>query len=118
MLDVHSSCAVLDTDKTRWSKHYLTEGANIEEKSNFGQTLLMSAAGFGHDAVGQTLLGRGADIEAKDNDGHPSCMLLDAGTTWRSQTLLGRGTDIEAKDHFGWSYMVLDTDTTQWSNIA
>ena len=46
----------------------LAAGADVNAKTNFGMTALMTAAAKGHRPIAQTLLDRGADLKAKDNN--------------------------------------------------
>jgi ankyrin repeat protein len=46
-----------------------SEGIKPDSKDSNGYTPLMWAAGYGHEAVAELLLKKGADVEAKDNNG-------------------------------------------------
>ncbi len=65
----------------------------------YGYTPLLWAARYGHDAVVQLLLEKGADLEAKDKDGWtPLLWAAENGHNAVVQQLLEKGADLEAKD--------------------
>jgi ankyrin repeat protein len=77
-------------------------GANIEAKTNDGETALMAAAIKGHKAIVQLLLESGANIEAKTNDGKTVLMFAAInGYEATVQLLLKSGANIEAKTNDG-----------------
>jgi ankyrin repeat protein len=54
----------------------LDAGANLEEKDNMGQTPLHIAAGSNRNEIINSLLQRGAKINAQDNDGLFVCLFV------------------------------------------
>jgi len=84
-------------------RHILDQGGNVEDKAKdwYGYTPLNRAAEHGHMKVLSLLLDRGADIEAKDNDGNTPLLWAINSQTEALVFLLDRGADIEAKDSLG-----------------
>ncbi|RYP77373.1 hypothetical protein DL771_001168 [Monosporascus sp. 5C6A] len=79
------------------------KGAAVEARyKEYSQTPLCWAAENGREAVVQLLLDKGANIEAKDNDGRtPLSWAVEKGHEAVIKLLLDKGANIEAKDNDG-----------------
>jgi len=84
-------------------KHHLDAGVDVNLKDEFGkQTPLHEAATYGHKEVAELLIAKGADVNAKDDDGVTP--LFDAallGHTAIAELLIEKGADVNAKDMGG-----------------
>ena len=92
-------------------KILISAGADINDKTDHGQTALMFAAHNGQSGVVQVLLDAGADINASDNDGWTA--LIYAARYGRSKIvdlLIAAGADVNAKNNIGETYLV-------WANV-
>jgi ankyrin repeat protein len=83
-------------------KTYLEQGGDPNAKTDYGDTLLQSAAKSGDRQLVEFLLTKGADINAKDIDG--STVLhyaAESGDRQLVEFLLTKGSDLKAKGHYG-----------------
>ncbi|RYO97164.1 hypothetical protein DL764_007368 [Monosporascus ibericus] len=75
---------------------------DLDVKDSYGRTPLSYAAKYGHGAVVQQLLEKGADIEAEDSYGQtPLSFAAENGHEAVVQQLLEKGADVEAEDGYG-----------------
>jgi ankyrin repeat protein len=82
----------------------IKRGADVEAKSNYGQTPLHWASERNYIERAKLLLERGADLEAKDNDGWTPLHLASANNYIElAKLLLDAGADVKAKDNDGWT---------------
>ncbi|KAK3937769.1 ankyrin repeat protein [Diplogelasinospora grovesii] len=82
--------------------------AGIYFESTFHRRITMNdlclASHFGHEAVVQQLLAKGADIDAKDNDSRtPLLYAAQSGHEAVVQRLLAKGADVNVKGRDGWT---------------
>lgn len=84
-------------------KKILAEGANINGHiGKYGETALMLAVRNGHTDTVELLINKGADIEAKDEDGQTPLMFEAAwGDIETVKLLIDKGAAIEARDDDG-----------------
>jgi ankyrin repeat protein len=73
-------------------------------QTSYRQTALYLMAACGHEAVVQLLLEKGADVDAKDNDGG-TALHKTAGSGHEAvvRLLLEKGADVDAKSNDGWT---------------
>ncbi|OBT63922.1 hypothetical protein VE03_05994 [Pseudogymnoascus sp. 23342-1-I1] len=78
----------------------LESGLAANLKDSYGQTPLSWAAGNGHEAVVQVLLGKGAEVDAKDIEygRTPLSWAAEDGHEAVVQVLLGKGAEVDTKD--------------------
>ena len=55
--------------KIKAVKQHLTAGTNVNERDDYGWTPLHPAAVFGHKEIAELLIAKGANVNAKANDG-------------------------------------------------
>ena len=83
-------------------KQHLAAGTDVNEKADkIGLTPLHFASGEGHMEVVKLLIAKGADVDAKDNDGWTP--LISARTKEIAELLIAKGADVDAKDNDGWT---------------
>ena len=83
-------------------KKLIAEGADVNAKDNFGQTVLMWAACRGHIEIAKLLIESGADVNAKDSTGDTA--LIFAASEGHLETvkiLIESGADVNAKNMTG-----------------
>jgi len=76
----------------------LSNGADANAKSSWGDAALISAAAMGHADVVQALLDHGADVNAKDNIGVTALTMAAMGHADVVKVLLAHGADINSKN--------------------
>jgi hypothetical protein len=80
---------------------YFCQKIKVMEKG-FMEQGLMTAALLGHTEIVQLFLEKGADVNAKDNDGWTALMIAaEKGHSEIVQLLLEKGADVNAKDNDG-----------------
>ena len=85
-------------------------GADAKAVDNNGETALMFAARFGHEAAAKLLLEHGAEVKASRNDGLTALMAAAArGHGTVAQLLLEHRADVNAADNDGWTALTLAT---------
>ena len=85
-------------------KRLIDGGADIDVKTNDGDTPLHSAAWFGQTETALALINAGADINAKENDGWtPLHIAAQEGQTEIALALIKAGADIHGTDRDGWT---------------
>ena len=93
-------CRDGDFDKVRLAINF---GADLGAKDVYGNTPLYWASYMNRIAIAKLLIERGADVEAKDNDGGRTPLHFAAN--WNrietAKLLIERGADVEAKDKWG-----------------
>ena len=89
----------------------LDNGAQVDERNNFGWTALMHAARQNQTGTMAILLDAGADINAQDNDGWTPLMRASAkGSLEAVELLLERKANIELADKNGWTPLLWATN--------
>jgi len=90
--------------RERVIQRLLEKGADVECRSNDGQTPLWWAAEKGYEAVVKLLLEKGAHVESRDNDGNtPLLSAAWGGHEAAVKLLLEKGADMEFKDNSGYT---------------
>lgn len=72
----------------------LDHGADVEEPNDEGYTPLMEASREGHKTVVELLLNRGANVNAKIDDGLETPLTLAASGGFRYKIFLGATTPV------------------------
>lgn len=93
-------------------KAQLKKGINLNAKENDkGATALIVASIFGHVDVVQTLLEKGADIDAHRKDGGTALILASIyGNYDVVKALLAKGADVNAKANNGATALIMASD--------
>ncbi len=95
---LHEAAAKGDLEQV---KQLIAQRANVNE-SDAGFTPLYVAVYKGHAAVAELLIARGADVNAKDEDGHTLLHPAAArGDKNMAELLIARGGDVDAKTKHG-----------------
>ncbi|MBF0244989.1 MAG: ankyrin repeat domain-containing protein [Planctomycetes bacterium] len=90
----------------------LRQGANVETRNSYQQTLLLQASGMGEIAIMQILLSYHADVEALADYGHrPLMHAASKRSYWKQDevalqaviTLANHAPEWNAVDKYGWS---------------
>ena len=90
----------------------LSEGADVNARSNGGETPLMLAAALGRLDVLGLLIDRGADVNAATDAGNTALMLAAArGQVDAARALIERGARVEHRNKFGLGV----ADWAKWS---
>jgi ankyrin repeat protein len=91
--------AVFDGDIEQ-TKLNISQGADINEKTRDGQTLLHVALSYGHTSVAKLLIDEGVDINATDKSGKtPLHLAAFKGNTEAIEFLIAKeGLNVDAKD--------------------
>lgn len=93
-------------------KLFISKGADISTKDDYGQTALHCAVVKGHNNITQYLLENGAEVDPTDNAGRtPLHYASGAGGAYgviggdigTAQLLLDKGANINATDKWGWT---------------
>ena len=85
-------------------KRLIDDGADVNAKTEYGQTPLHFAAVNGHTETALALIKAGADINAKQKDGWtPLHFAARQGHTETALALIKAGADINAKQKDGWT---------------
>ncbi len=81
----------------------LDKGVNVNAKEDgFGTTPLQFAAGYGHKAIAELLIAKGANVKAKNNNGFTALHLAASeGHKEVVELLIANGADVNAKDEAG-----------------
>jgi ankyrin repeat protein len=80
----------------------LKAGADINAKTNGGDTALVIAAKFCRTGITELLLNAGAEVNAKDKEGSTALMMAASNRSKETvKLLLDRGADVHAKDNVG-----------------
>lgn len=83
-------------------KELLKNGANVNEKDNFGYTALMLASKYGHIELIKEMLKNGGDVNAKSAVGNTALILASQyGRIELLKELLKNGGDVNAKSNMG-----------------
>jgi len=86
----------IERDNAKAVDRYLDSGANVNQPDRDGATPLINAAQYGDLALMQRLVGRGADVNAHDNQGNSALSYLASGETYKNAAvafLLAHGAD-------------------------
>ena len=103
-LDIYEASAAGDLAAVQRALNL--DAALLESRSSDGWTPLHLAAFFGQKKIAETLLERGARIEARSTNQMANTPLHAAaagGQTDLLELLLSRGADVNAKQHGGWT---------------
>jgi uncharacterized protein len=96
----HKNISVGETDLI---KHRLDEGADINAKDG-GLTLLTKAATEGYLKTAKLLIDKGADVNARSNEGTSALMAASmAGYTKIVELLINAGANAKAKNSMGYT---------------
>ncbi len=92
---------VIDEDKQAVEK-LIAEGADVDERNNYGWTALMHAGRIGSLEFTELLLDHGADVNAQDETGRTALLKASfAGHTDVVSELLARGANVNLTDEMG-----------------
>ena len=95
---------------TETVKLLLDKGADVNMKTDNGETALIEASENGHIEVVKLLLDKGADVNAKDNYGNTSLILASSyGYHEVVSILLENGADVNAITNSGYTALRLAT---------
>ena len=87
------------TAASMWCRRCSTRGPRSMPRRTMAATALMWPAANGHLEVVQALLAKGADVNAKENDGRTALMMASQnGHLEVVQALLAKGAEVNAKD--------------------
>ena len=90
--------------KVETLRQLLTEGADVDGKSDAGATPLHGAATWGHRDITELLLANGADVNAKDGNGMtPLHFTANGDHKDLSVLLVEKGAAVNAKARNGWT---------------
>jgi len=107
-IEVKSLMYAIDNGEFSKIKALLNQGVDVNEKSLWGISPLMSMARLGHIDIVELLLEKGADVNAIDNDGATSIMFASQGGHVNIiETLLARGADINARAENGMTALLI-----------
>jgi ankyrin repeat protein len=97
--EIHKSTKRNDVEKV---KALLAGGANVNAKTDRGQTALHCAPEYDAKEVAEVLLAKGADVNAKDNIGKtPLHIAASFNAKGVAELLLAKGADVNAEDLVG-----------------
>ena len=100
MLHARTPCA-------KHSKFYLRFLAQVEQKDEHGETMMMIAAYMGHKDVIQALLDHKGDVNAVSKEGVTSLMrAAAAGKADVLKLLLSHNATVDARSNFGWTLLI------------
>ncbi len=81
----------------------IQRGVDVRSKDYSGRTALHHAASTSRHEVVKQLLAGGADLEAKDNDGHTPIDIARRSRSWLNLAILERAAEIKGKEQAGHS---------------
>lgn len=97
--NIHLAAYLGDADKV---KSFLDEGADVNEESESGYTLLYYAAMASSKDMAELLLAKGADVNAKNKySGTPLHVAVRKGYKDLVELLIASGADVNARDNSG-----------------
>jgi ankyrin repeat protein len=80
-------------------KSFISNGTDINTRSENGMTPLHWAARFGRQEVVELLITKGADVNAMSKySGTPLCLAAQDGHKMVAEVLIAKGADVDGKD--------------------